>query len=174
MNEVLDEALLSVFTVPANDAHPSTIADRLMRLPELAHLAEHEVSFLWLLRNTEQVQGGRRVIGMVHEPQVQGRLRDLFTQMLVQTYGFMPDFVITLDADFWADATPLQREALVHHELSHVKQANDKFGDPRVNKQTGEPVFELVAHDLEEFNATVKRYGAWKGDVAAFLDAAKG
>ena len=174
MAEVLDDEVLGVFVAPPDDAHPATIAARLMKLPELQHLADADLSFLWLLRNTEHIQGGRRVIGMVHEPQVQGRLRDLFTQMLVQTYGFMPNYVVTLDADFWTDATPIQREALVHHELSRVKQATDKFGDPRVNKQTGEPVFELVAHDLEEFNATVKRYGPWKGDIAAFLDAAKG
>lgn len=168
-----DDALLGVFEDPPADDHPATIAARVMRHAEHSHLAEYEIRFLWLMRATEHIQAGRRVIGMVHEPQVQGRLKDLFLQMLVKAYGFMPDFIVTLDQEWWRSATPLQREALVWHELAHVKHAVDKNGELRFNRDTGEPIMALVAHDLEEFNSTVERYGAWKDDIREFIAAAE-
>lgn len=175
MSDHDEDAILDQFEPPAEGApypHPAAVAAMLMDDPEHSHLAEHEVRILWLFRNGEELKGGKTVLGAVHEPMVQGRLRDLFAQMLVKTFGFMPDFIVTLSHDFWRDAKPFQREALCHHELSHIKQATDKFGEPRVNRQTGEPVFCLVEHDLAEFNSTVRRYGAWAPDVEAFLEAA--
>lgn len=153
--------------------HPAEIAARVVKLDEHKHLAENEVRFLWLMRASPATMGGREVIGMVHEVDVKGRLRDLFFQLLVKQYGFMPDFIVTMSAEWWREATPLQREALVHHELAHVRQALDKNGEPRVNKQTGEPILALVAHDLEEFQSTVERYGDWKGEFAPFVEALK-
>jgi hypothetical protein len=148
---------------------PAVVAARLMgQLDELKHLVENDIKFLWLMRHTEHLQAGRQVLAMVHEPQVQGRLRELFEHLLIKQYGFLPDYVVTVDAQWWADATDLQREALVHHELMHVRQALDRHGEPRINRLTGEPIYMLVAHDIEEFNKTVERFGLWKGDVEQF------
>ena len=41
-----------------------------------------------------------------------------------------------------------------------------------MNPLTGEPILAIRGHDIEEFCCVVKRYGAWKSDVAAFLQAA--
>lgn len=165
-----DDEFLGAFETPPEDAHPAAIARALMQLPELKHLDEHDVEFLWLMRHTEHIVAGRRIIGMVHEPLVQGRLRDLFSQMLVENYGTMPDYIVTLDSAFWRDATPVQRQALVHHELMHVQQAVDADGEPRINRQTGEPIFVIMGHDIEEFNLTVERFGLWKPDVERFAE----
>jgi hypothetical protein len=124
------------------------------------------------MRAAPKFKGGMVVLGMVHEPRVQGQLRDLFEQMLVHTFGFMPRFIITLSAEFWRDATPVQREALVWHELSHIRQAVDKNGEPRFDKETGEPVLALVEHDVAEFISTVERYGAWNEGLRHLIDAA--
>lgn len=169
--ELDDDGLLDAYAPADNTADsPATVAARVLRLEEHAHLVENEVQFLWLMRRTPHLQAGRQVLAMVHEPQVQGRLRELFEHMLVKTYGFMPHFVVTVDAEWWSEATDLQRQALVHHELMHVRQAVDREGNPRFNKATGEAVLCLVSHDIEEFNKTVERYGAWKADVAQFAE----
>ena len=169
--EVLDDDLLGVFELPAEAAHPAAIAARLIRdEPEHRHLAD--VSFLWLMRNTEHLQGGKRILAMVHKPEVQGKLKPLFEQMLVEKYGYFPDYLITVDKEYWDTANDHCKTALVWHELAHVKPAVDKFGDPRFNVQTGEPIFQLVMHDIEEFNSVVRRFGLWKSDLKAFIDAA--
>lgn len=165
-----DEERLGLFEEPAESHHPAALAKQLMELPELQHLAENELRLLWLMRTSEHIQAGRRVLAMVHDPQVQGRLKDLFEQMLVERYGFYPDYIVTVDAAWWAEATPPQRMALCHHELMHVRQAVDRNGEPRFNTQTGEPIYCLVAHDIEEFNKTVERYGLWKEDVQQFAE----
>ena len=167
-----DDDLLGAFLTPDEATHPATIAARLMRHPEHEHLAANELTFLWLMRTTPDVKGGRQVLATVHEPMVQGRLRDLFSQMLVAQYGAMPNYIVTVDRDWWLDAAPIAREALVWHELCHVKQLHDRFGELRFDKD-GKPVFGLVGHDVEEFNSTVARYGAWKEDIASFIAAVR-
>jgi DNA-binding Lrp family transcriptional regulator len=169
--EDLEAELLDAYEAPPDGPlHPATVAHRVMKLDEHKHLVENEIRFLFLLRYTPDKQGGREVIGRVSEPQVQGRMRELFEHLIVKAYGFLPDYIVTISADFWREATDLQREALMHHELSHVQQALDRDGEPRFNTQTGEPIYCLVAHDIEEFNKTVERYGLWKDDVRQFAE----
>jgi hypothetical protein len=55
--------------------------------------------------------------------------------------------------------------------MCHVKQEITKMGDLRFDMD-GNPVYGLVAHDLEEFNYIVRKYGSWKPDIADFLAAA--
>lgn len=63
-------------------------------------------------------------------------------------------FLITLDLAFWDDNAHLH-EALLFHELCHC-QVNEK------------DEWCIVNHDLEEFTAVVRHYGAWLDDVRAF------
>lgn len=170
-----DDDLLEAFAVPAEGPeHPAVIAERLMNEPEHAHLRENEIRIEYLFRNESKSKGGKMVLGSVHEPTCQGELRPLFEWMLGRLFGEMPDYVIILDKGFWDGVTPQTREALLYHELCHVKQAVDEYGMPRFNRQTGEPIYRLVAHDLEEFNAVVAKYGAWSPDIADFIAAARG
>jgi hypothetical protein len=90
--------------------------------------------------------------------------------MLVRLLGRTPDFLIVLDYEYWTEATPLQREILVHHELLHASQAKDLFGAPRFDRD-GNPMWALRPHDLEEFNDVVRRYGVHSEDVETFLRA---
>lgn len=69
-----------------------------------------------------------------------------------------PVFIIEFDDDIWQDLNEHARYALVDHELRHC--GNDADG------------FYLRHHSLEEFRATVEKYGCWKSDVKQFAETA--
>lgn len=102
----------------------------------------------------------------------QGAFKDLFEQLLLGMLGHLPKFVVVINAPWWEQASAHEREALVFHELMHVRQKMDKFGGLKFDKD-GLPVYGCQGHDIEEFRAVVARYGAWKGDIADFLQAAR-
>ncbi len=56
------------------------------------------------------------------------------------------------------------------HELLHAGHAGDKEGELRFTDD-GRPVFEIVGHDIEEFDEVVRRYGVWESHIARFSDA---
>ncbi len=61
---------------------------------------------------------------------------------------------------FWDKYSEVQREAVVYHELRHI----------RIDwTEDGELTIKLVPHDLEEFNAVARRYGAVLPDVDRLL-----
>lgn len=162
---------MPIFSKPEEANHPAIIAERLMQLPEHEHLKDLDATIDWLMRNDEKIRGGRRVLGSVHLPGVRGELSDLFDDMLIGLLGRTPDFLIILETDYWNEATPLQREILVYHELSHCQQKVDRYGAPRVNSD-GSPVWGLRGHDVEEFTQVVRRYGAHNTEIQEFINAA--
>lgn len=165
-----DEA---AYARPAESIHsPESIARRLFLLPEHVHLAEGEAAIEWLLRRDSKVKGGRYVLGTAHLPRVQGDLNPCFQWLLESFFGRAPDFLIVLDRQYWFDSTPLQREILVYHELTHCIHKKDLFGDPLYD-ENDRPRWGLRGHDVEEFTAVVRRYGAWNADLESFLAAAK-
>ena len=166
-----DDIDTAPYSIPDEATHPAIMAERVMQMPEHRHLKDNEVSLGWLMRNGAKVKGGRVILGTVYRPQVQGELRDLFAWMLDSLLGFEPQFLVVLDAAYWSQATPRQREILVFHELSHIKQAENEFGAPKFTK-TGEPIYTLRGHDVEEFTDVVARYGQWNDDIRAFVAAA--
>lgn len=166
------ETNIDDFFVPEGDDHPALIAARVMRYPEHQHLIDNEIDIEWLMRRPELVKGGKVVLGTVHEPNVQGSLRDVFKWMLEKTLGRLPRFLIVLDWEFWSQADDATKEILVFHELAHISQRHDKYGAPRFDKD-GQPVYGLTEHDVNEFTSVVARYGAWNEDIQNFLEAAR-
>lgn len=73
------------------------------------------------------------------------------------------DLIMTVNADVWPRLDHRQKQALVDHEFCHVTITTDE--------KTGEITLGLTGHDIEEFDAIVERYGAWKGDVERFIEA---
>lgn len=57
------------------------------------------------------------------------------------------DFIIWIAEDRWKDASPLQRRALIDHELCHCRFLD---GEARMRP-----------HDFEEFYEIIQRYGFW-------------
>lgn len=153
---------------------PWAILRRILTYPEMVELKDlldSDISIAIIMRTGEWNEGGRGILGTCGIPTVSGKLRPLFEHMLESWLGYYPDFLITLNLDFWEDANDITREALLFHEAKHAGHAKDQYGSPRFHRETGRPITCIVPHDLEEFNAVVSRYGAWKGDVQSFLDA---
>lgn len=152
------------------DDLPATYAAKLLKLPEFEHLRDGEAYIEWLFRLEPERRGGRDVLGTVHMPQVQGQLKDVFLWMLTELFGRLPDFLVVLDLEYWEACDARLREILVYHELCHAIQKVDREGSPRFDEE-GRPVWGLRGHDVEEFSAVVRRYGAWNPDIKEFLAA---
>ncbi|HET7674631.1 MAG TPA: putative metallopeptidase [Gammaproteobacteria bacterium] len=147
------------------------IYDRLVKLPEFGHLLEGEAVVDFLLSAAPVVQAKKQVLGACHLPMVQGKLRGVFLWMLERTLDRMPDFLVTLDMEFWAEVDDRQREILVYHEMKHMIHDTDRDGELRFDED-GNPIWALIGHDIEEFTDTVARYGAYSEELQVFLSAA--
>lgn len=159
---------------PAPGFAPAIAARLVGEYTEFAHLKDGAARISILMRLESEIQGGRQVLGTAFMPQVQGRLNKVFQWMLERVLAAegLPDFLIILDHDYWEGASGEMREILVFHELSHCIHKADRDGDPRYDED-GRPVWGLVAHDVEEFTATVARYGAYSQDIKDFIAAAQ-
>ena len=90
---------------------PRIYASRLIDgCPEFAHLKEAEVDIAWVESVAGLTDKGRRVLGLVHLPRVQGKLNILFAWLLKTMHGADPDFVIFVDAVWWAQAPVKERD----------------------------------------------------------------
>lgn len=171
-----DDLDLAEFQIPGSEENaPAAICERLVRsCDEFAHLKDGEPAMLFLFRTTPKTKAGRDVLGTCYMHSVQGELKPMFEWLLIEKFGYYPDFMIVLDKAFWDEADDRTREALMFHELLHAGQKHDKYGAPMFNKDTGRPTWCINGHDIEAFDAEVRRYGAWTPDIAAFVEAAKG
>lgn len=158
------------YQLPPEAVHPSVIAGRLLQLPEFSDLVEGEAKIDWLLKRDQKTRGGRHILGTAHMPKVQGDLNPCFQWMLANLFKRDPDFLIILDRAYWFAATPILREILVYHELTHCIHKTDNYGDKRYDMDE-RPVWGLRGHDVEEFTAVVRRYGAWNHDIKSFCAA---
>jgi len=138
-----------------------------------AHLEFADIAYLWT--NAKNTRQGNVVVGQAEipgPPSVGGKwARGRYFQQIEEWFGRMPDFIITVDAMFADAATDLQFCALIDHELYHCGQAKDEFGGPKFKRDSGEPVFTMRGHDVEEFVGVVKRYGVGAGKMAELVEA---
>ncbi|GAA0907630.1 putative metallopeptidase [Rothia nasimurium] len=135
-----------------------------------AHLRDASIAFLWAASGFPK--RGRMVLGQCEElvfrcgPWQKGRQE----QQMLQWFGHIPDYLITLAADHCATCSDAEFCALVEHELYHIGHAKDEFGAPKFTKD-GLPKLEMRSHDVEEFVGVVRRYGPSE-DVARLVKAA--
>lgn len=162
-----------MFVLPNDGEHePAAIYKRLIEtVAQFDQLREWTPDVAFLMRTAPEKVHQRNIIGSCSMPQVQGRHGKLFTWLLEKQIGYVPVFLFTLDAEWWSNASERQREILMFHEMLHAGIALDPFGEPRFKRETGEPVWALVGHDVEEFTEVVARYGAWDDDLKNFRDA---
>lgn len=142
--------------------------------PDHAHLIPASIGMLWT--TVSNSKKGRTVIGQAEMGQPAGMMgkwaRARAEAQVLGWFGLVPDFIITIDANFWVSASDAQACALIEHELYHAAQDVDAFGAPKFSKSTGRPVFVIRGHDVEEFVGVVRRYGADAAGVRAMVDAA--
>lgn len=139
-------------------------------LEDHAHLRDARVAYL--LRDEEITEKGKVEWASAHLAGFQGpslkRWRRYLQWNLVRMFGFQPDFIMLIDRNIWAGLDLRQKLALVDHELCHMAQATDADGAPRFNQVTGEPIWVIRGHDVEEFGSVVERHGLWNDDLLTF------
>ncbi len=134
------------------------------------HLRSAHIGWLWT--NKVMRVGGVQKAGKARIPKLnQGDawLKLKHDQQLVDWFGKVPDFEITLYAPDFLRAPDIWCCALKDHELGHCGQKM-KFGFPVFTKKTNRPVYAMRGHDFEQFNFVVERYGA---EVAGVMEAVK-
>jgi hypothetical protein len=147
--------------------------DAILANEDHQHLQAASLGFLWT--NVENAKKGRVVIGTAEPGTPQGAMgkwgRAKALLQVEQWFGMVPDFLITIDAAWWLQASDAEACALIEHELSHCGQATDEFGAPKFNQSTGLPMFTMKAHDFEGFVGIARRYGAIEPGVRDLMDA---
>ena len=153
-------------------------ADGALHNPDHHHLADWEprLGFLWA--TDPLVKSGRRILGRCQTGAPSGDTwqKLVRTEQLLRWFGDVPAFVVTLDASFVAHALQTGRPAdvlaLVEHELYHAGIERDRYGVEKFNNRTGEPIWGVRPHDVEEFAGVVRRYGVAASAAGPLVEAA--
>ncbi|PHX52348.1 hypothetical protein AO354_39100, partial [Pseudomonas syringae pv. syringae] len=127
--------------------------------PDHTHLLDADIRVMWASTSFEKQ--GRRVLGQAEQVTFRagGWQKARMEQQMRDWFGDIPDFIITLAADYCATCSDADFCALVEHELYHLAQATDQYGQSVFTKE-GAPKLKLRGHDVEEFVGVVRRYGA--------------
>lgn len=141
-----------------------------LRNEDHIHLLDADIGFLWA--RTGFVKASRLVLGQAEQVAFRagGWQKARSEQQMVEWFGDIPDFLITLAADYCAECSDAEFCALVEHELYHIAQELDGFSAPAFTRD-GMPKLKLRGHDVEEFVGVVRRYGA-SPDVQRLVEAA--
>lgn len=131
--------------------------------PDHEHLLSYqppEISFLWAYTKCEAKD--RRVLGQTERVMinVSGWKRDRQELQLIEWFGDVPKYIITLDARICQVMSDIDFCALIEHELYHIGHKKNKNTDEFEYTSMGEPRLFLRGHDVEEFHGVVQRYGA--------------
>ena len=141
---------------------------------EHAHLKQAEIGFLWT--NVANSRKQRRIVGQCETGKPQGAMgkwaKARAEAQIIGWFGFVPDFIITIDAHYASHCEDAEFMALIEHELCHASQERDEFGQPKFTRE-GKPVFGIRGHDVEEFISVVRRYGADAAGIRDLIEAAK-
>lgn len=126
--------------------------------PDHGHLLQADIQVLWA--SAPSRSKGRTVVGTAEEVlfRCSAWQKGRQEQQMRDWFGYVPDWLITLDASYCAICEDAAFCALVEHELYHIAQEKDAFGAPKFT-QDGRPKIKLMGHDVEEFVGVVRRYG---------------
>jgi len=138
--------------------------------PDHAHLIDADIRVMWA--SAAFTKKGRSVVGQAEQVAFRagGWQKARMEQQMLDWFGDVPAYIITLAADYCAQCSDAEFCALVEHELFHIAQAKDQYGAPKFT-QDGLPKLEMRGHDVEEFVGVVRRYGASPA-VQELVDAA--
>ena len=157
--------------VPASDLKNWVVANFLtlggpLHNPDHDHIAEmlHDneefLAFAWV--STAYTRAKRMVLGQCEKVMFQqgGWKKARQEQQMRDWFGFVPIYLITIDASFCEKANDNEFCALFEHELYHIGVERDSDGEIIYSDHTGLPKHYLAGHDVEEFIGVVKRWGA--------------
>ncbi|MFU9138480.1 putative metallopeptidase [Erwinia tasmaniensis] len=173
--EFVEEFAPYIKLIPATDIHEWVTGQILdgngsLHNPDHSHLIDADIAFMWAASAFSKK--GRTVLGQAEEVMMRagGWQKARMEQQLYEWFGQIPDYIITLAADFCSQCSDMEFCALVEHELYHIAQDTDEFGAPKFTRD-GQPKLCMRGHDVEEFVGVVRRYGA-SADVQEIIDAA--
>ena len=135
-----------------------------------AHLLDADIRIMWASSSFNKQ--GRTVLGQAEQVAFRagGWQKARMEQQMRDWFGKVPAFIITLAADYCVQCSDTDFCALIEHELYHIAQDTNQYGEPAFTKEGG-PKLKLRGHDVEEFVGVVRRYGA-SPDVQALVEAA--
>lgn len=129
-------------------------------IAELLHDNEEFLAFAWA--SSACVAKKRMVLGQCEKVMFNqgGWKKARQEQQMRDWFGYVPTYLITIDASYCDQATDRDFCALIEHELYHIGVERDQDGELLYSDMTGLPKHYLAGHDVEEFVGVVKRWGA--------------
>ncbi|KCX69082.1 putative metallopeptidase [Acinetobacter baumannii] len=129
-------------------------------IAELIHDNEEFLAFAWA--SSACMAKKRMVLGQCEKVMFNqgGWKKARQEQQMRDWFGYVPVYLITIDASYCDQASDRDFCALIEHELYHIGVERDEEGDPLISEMTGLPKHYLAGHDVEEFVGVVKRWGA--------------
>lgn len=125
----------------------------------------------YVLQQPALLHRGEPADAVIAQAHVQGQHRAFFEFLSARFSDpllFAADFLIYIDAAAWSrrawplelgpSGFPILREALIFHELCHLRQLSTDDGEPRFSED-GRPLLALTHHTYEFFQDEVIRYG---------------
>jgi len=143
--------------------------------PDHQHLLDADLAVLWA--PGPAAKQGRSVIGTAEEVafRCSAWQRDRQEQQMLEWFGRVPRYLITLAASYCATCSDAEFCALVEHELYHIAHKHNELDVPMFTMD-GEPKLFIRGHDVEEFVGVVRRYGVGdpNGAIGRLAAAARG
>jgi len=141
-------------------------------IAELLHDNEEFLAFAWA--SSAAVAKKRMVLGQCEKVMfnVGGWKKARQEQQMRDWFGFVPQYLITVDAAFCEQASDREFCRLIEHELYHIGVERDEDGEIIYSDMTGLPKHYLASHDVEVFFGETKRWGADES-VKRLLEIAK-
>lgn len=129
-------------------------------IAELLHDSDEFLAFAWASSAYKSKQSA--VLGQCEKVMfnVGGWRKARQEQQMRDWFGFVPTYLITIDASFCDEANDNEFCALLEHELYHIGVLKDDDGEIIYSDHTDLPKHYLAGHDVEEFIGVVKRWGA--------------
>jgi hypothetical protein len=126
-----------------------------------AHLLDADIRVMWA--SAAFSKKGRTVVGQAEQVAFRagGWQKARMEQQMLDWFGEVPAFIITLAADYCAQCSVTEFCALVEHELYHIAQKLDQYGAPKF-AQDGLPSLTLRGHDVEEFVGVARVPRCWR------------
>ncbi|MCX0335045.1 putative metallopeptidase [Acinetobacter radioresistens] len=141
-------------------------------IAELLHDDETFLAFAWA--SSAAVAKKRMVLGQCEKVMFnQGGWRKARQeQQMRDWFGYVPVYLITVDASFCENSNDREFCRLIEHELYHIGVERDPVGEIIYSDMTGLPKHYLAGHDVEVFFGETKRWGADES-VKRLLEIAK-
>ena len=102
-----------------------------------AHLLDADIRVMWASSSFEKQ--GRTVLGQAEQVvfRAGGWQKARMEQQMRDWFGEVPAFIITLAADYCAQCSDTDFCALIEHELYHIAQDTNQYGEPAFTKEGG-------------------------------------